>query len=426
MSAPPPDSIHPNYDLNRLTEEGADRQVGRCELFVALAQGGMATVYLGRWIGAGGFEKTVAVKSLHRMYASDPDFVSMFLDEARVVARIQHPNVMPIIDLVDDHGELFIVMEYVHGVTLAQLTRQLRRDKRPMPIGIALRVITGVLGGLHAAHEAKGAGGHNLDLIHRDVTPDNVMIGTDGYARLIDFGIATALSGQPDDDESIKGKPAYLAPEQLLSLPLDRRTDVYSAAVVLWQALTGRKLVRGKNIGDVTMTVLAEERPPPSKYRKEVDTMLDEVVLRGMAMDMNHRYASAEAMAEALEDTQRVASHREVGRFIAEVCARRLSKMEELKQAVEAAPVQKRDSSEFRAPLSVHRAEVQFEVPRLSVVDDGSFSEVDLSVREAPPADAQPRDTLRPLPRFAFDGKVAAAIVILFLVLVAAAIATGC
>src|SRR5690606_17310009 len=144
---------------------GPLRQVGRCELFAEIAHGGMATVYLGRWLGAGGFAKTVAVKALHRQYARDPEFVRMFLDEARVVARVRHPNVMPTIDLVEDDGELFIVMDFVQGTTLAHLLRQMKRRRERMPIGVALRIITGVLQGLHAAHEATNERGEPMEII---------------------------------------------------------------------------------------------------------------------------------------------------------------------------------------------------------------------------------------------------------------------
>src|SRR5690606_10341520 len=207
------------------------RQVGRCELFAEIAHCGMATIHLGRWVGAGGFAKTVAVKALHPQFARDPEFVKMFLAEARVVARIRHPNVMPTIDLVEEAGELFIVMDYIHGATLAHLMRAARRAGERMPTDIVLRIVAGMLQGLHAAHDAKNAQGEPMCVIHRDVSPENVLIGVDGYARLIDFGIATAMGRFSATGEGqVKGKIGYLTPEQVLGDPLDRRTDVFSAS----------------------------------------------------------------------------------------------------------------------------------------------------------------------------------------------------
>ncbi|MEQ9322801.1 MAG: serine/threonine-protein kinase, partial [Polyangiaceae bacterium] len=285
-SVAPADSLPPpgGDEVDQLTQAGPARHVGRCELFVEIAHGGMATVHLGRWLGAGGFVKTVAVKALHRQYARDPEFVRMFLDEARVVARIRHPNVMPIIDLVDDGGDLFIVMEYVHGVTLAHLLRQMKRRGENIPIDIALRIMSGVLHGLHAAHEAKDATGRAMNIIHRDISPENIMVGSDGYARLIDFGIASALGrATVTQDGQVKGKPSYLSPEQVMGESLDRRTDIYAASVVLWQALTGRRLFKAENMAAMSLKIIKEDRPPPSRLREGVTRELDAIVLRGMA-----------------------------------------------------------------------------------------------------------------------------------------------
>lgn len=355
-------SPSPAPSSRRLLHVEAQRQVGSCELFLEIAKGGMATVHLGRWLGAGGFVKTVAVKALHPQFSGDPEFVKMFLDEARVVARIRHPNVMPIIDLVEDAGDLFIVMEYVHGVTLSQLLRQVQRSGTEVPIGVSLRVMTGALHGLHAAHEAKDPTGRPMELIHRDISPENIMVGADGYARLIDFGIASALGRATNtQDGQVKGKPSYLAPEQILSEPLDRRTDVYAASVVLWQALTGRKLIGGKDLGSVTMKILSAEHDAPSVYRPDVPPELDAIVLQGMAAERDDRYPDAETMAEALEKLGGLASHREVGRFVEATMTTRLKKAQKVLRAVEAAPVtEDLDEEELQAPLSVRRANAPF------------------------------------------------------------------
>ncbi|MCC6525252.1 MAG: serine/threonine protein kinase [Polyangiaceae bacterium] len=316
------------------------RRVGRCEIHAELAQGGMATVYLGRWVGAGGFAKTVAIKALHRQYARDPEFVRMFLDEARVVARVRHPNVMTIVDLIEDDGELFIVMEYAHSVTLAQLLRQLTREGELMPVPIALRVLSGVLSGLHAAHEARDARGKPMGIIHRDVSPENVLVCADGYARLIDFGIASALGrASATERGQVKGKLGYLAPEQILGEELDRRVDVFSSSVVLWNALTGKRLFRGDNLAAIARKILEAPIPPPSKLRPVLAPDLDDIVMRGLARNRNERWPAAEPMAEALERVGGLASAREVGEWVCKVAQKRLAHAANILAAVESAPL---------------------------------------------------------------------------------------
>ena len=317
----------------------ATRRIGRCELFHPIAKGGMATVHLGRWVGMGGFRKVVAVKAMHPQFAQDPEFVSMFLDEARVVARIRHPNVIPTLDLVEEDGDLFIVMDYVEGVTLGFLAKQIRRRKTIMPVTIVKRIMAGVLHGLHAAHEATNAKGEPMCVIHRDVSPDNILVGTDGYARLIDFGIARALGRSSETRAGvIKGKLAYLAPEQLLEKPLSRRTDVYGASVVMWQSLTGRRLFKGENPGEIAMKVIDQPVPKPGEVAEGIDEALDAIVMRGLSRPPKKRWATAEEMAEAIEASGGLASHRAVGEWVRSMAAERVDQSRTMVQAVEEAP----------------------------------------------------------------------------------------
>ncbi len=360
-SEPPPeasfDSLMPESEpLPRIEEAEPHRKVGRCELFSEIGHGGMATVFLGRWVGAGGFAKTVAVKALHRQYARDVEFVKMFLDEARVVARIRHPNVMPTIDLVDEGGELFIVMDYVEGVTLAHLMRQMRKLGQLVPVEMSLRIITGVLHGLHAAHEAKTARGEPLCVIHRDVSPENILVGVDGYARLIDFGIASALGRHTDTQEGqVKGKTSYLTPEQVRGEPLGPHTDVFSAASVLWQALVGRRLFRAKNLAEITYKILNSQIEPPGAHRPELDKRYDRIVLRGLERTASKRWPTAQQMAEALEAAGGQASHRQVGDWVRKVAADRLERTAVLVEAVENAPMEATEG-ELERPLSIRNA----------------------------------------------------------------------
>src|SRR6202034_3666008 len=201
------------------------RVVGRYALQQEIAAGGMASVYLGRMCGPVGFSPIVAIKSLHPQFAKDPEFVRMFLDEARLAGRIRHPNIVPVIDVHAEGDELFLVLEYVHGESPARLVRASRRVDAPLPLPLAAAILGDVLQGLHAAHEAKDERGQPLGIVHRDVSPQNVLVGADGVARVLDFGIAKAKGRlYTTQDGRVKGKLSYMAPEQLRSDPVDRKS----------------------------------------------------------------------------------------------------------------------------------------------------------------------------------------------------------
>ncbi|HSQ67748.1 MAG TPA: serine/threonine-protein kinase, partial [Polyangiaceae bacterium] len=220
-------------------QASGSRVIGRYVLCDAIASGGMATVHLGRLLGPVGFSRTVAIKRLHPHFARDPEFVAMFLDEARLAARIRHPNVVSTLDVVVLQGELFVVMDYVHGEALSKLIRA----NGAVPPPIAASIIAGVLYGLHAAHEAKTDDGAPLHIVHRDISPQNVLVGVDGSARVVDFGVAKAVGRlQTTREGALKGKIAYMSPEQISTDSVDRRTDIYAASVVLWEMLTGKRL----------------------------------------------------------------------------------------------------------------------------------------------------------------------------------------
>jgi serine/threonine-protein kinase len=286
----------------------------------------MATVYLAKAVGQGGFERQVAVKVMHPHIAHDPDSVRMFLDEARLAALIDHPNVVPTLDVQTDGGETFMAMAYVDGASLQAVLRQLGETGEAMDIGVALRIAIDFLTGLHAAHELVGSHGAPLHIVHRDVSPHNVMVGRDGISRITDFGVAhaearlaTTATGQ------IKGKLAYMSPEQVTGKELDRRSDVYAAGVVLWEMLTGRRLFKASNEGEVILRILEGPKQTPSEVRGDVPEPIATACMRALA-SLGQRFGTAGAMAEALREAAAaagiaVASPEGVSRLVARVRA---------------------------------------------------------------------------------------------------------
>jgi len=293
--------------------------VGRYALYDAIASGGMATVHFGRLLGPAGFTRPVAIKRLLPQYAKDPEFVSMFVDEARVAARIRHPNVVGTIDVVATQGELFLVMEYVEGESLARLCTD-----TPLPPRIAVAVAVDVLHGLHAVHEAKGPRGESLDVVHRDVSPQNVLVGVDGIARIADFGVAKARGRlQATREGEVKGKRAYLAPEQLRGT-VTRRTDVFGASIVLWEMLRGARLFSQEP--DFSAPIPALPAAPPA---------LEQIVRRGLERDPEIRFATAREMASALEAALAPATRVEVGEWVERSAAQALARSAEALRAIE-------------------------------------------------------------------------------------------
>jgi serine/threonine-protein kinase len=303
------------------------RRIGRYYLFDEIASGGMASVRLGRLVGSAGFARMLAVKCLHAHFAKDPDFVSMFKDEARLAARIRHPNVAATHDVISEGDELFLVMEYIHGESLATLLRAVTKQGGRVPVPIAVAIGLGALAGLHAAHEATDEAGRPLDVVHRDISPQNIMVGVDGAARVLDFGVAKAVGRlQTTREGEIKGKTAYMAPEQLSGRPVDRRADVYGMAVVLWETLASHRLFIANTPSEVLMQVLTATVKPPSAYAPDVPPELDAIVLRGLSRDPAERFPTALAMAVALEQAILPPTAREVGAWVERAAGEELAK----------------------------------------------------------------------------------------------------
>ena len=302
------------------------RIIGRYALHGEIASGGMATVHFGRLLGPVGFSRTVAIKRLHAQFAKDPEFVAMFLDEARLAARIQHPNVIPTLDVVASGGQLFLVMEYVQGEALSRLLKRCAADQERVPIPITAAILIGALHGLHAAHEAKDHRGEALGIIHRDVSPQNILVGADGVPRVLDFGVAKAAGRLHTTEEGrVKGKIAYMSPEQVRGATLTRRADIYGAAVVLWETLTGVRLFGGTNEGEILDKVLAAKVRAPSELAGNIAPELDAVVLRALDRDPEKRFATAREFALVLEKAVTPASATVVGEWVSAIASAMLA-----------------------------------------------------------------------------------------------------
>jgi eukaryotic-like serine/threonine-protein kinase len=315
------------------------RKLGRYALHGVIASGGMAVVHFGRLLGPVGFARTVAIKRLHPHLAADPEFATMFLDEARLAARIRHPNVVQTLDVVASEGELFLVMDYVLGESLGHLLRAASGAGRP-PFRILSAIVSDLLHGLHAAHEATNERGEPLGLVHRDVSPQNAMVGVDGVSRVLDFGVAKANGQLRSTQEGrLKGKLSYMSPEQLSGAVVSRRTDIYAASVVLWEAMTGKRLFTAENEGELVARVLEARVDPPSyvmqqalgsgheldpTQRQELES-LDAIVLRGLAHDPGRRFQTAREMVVALERVVPPATKSEVGEWVERLASKELA-----------------------------------------------------------------------------------------------------
>ncbi len=276
--------------------------LGRYQLLVPIARGGMGQVWLGRLKGARGFNKLVAVKTLLRDQEDVVRLERMLAEEARIASLIEHPNVVRTIELGEDSGALYLVMEWVDGEPLGfLLTRAEQRGG--MPIGVAVQLIAQVLDGLHAAHELKDANGP-LGVVHRDVSPHNVLVTYDGIAKLVDFGIAKATQQASSNTVTgeIKGKFSYMAPEQILSGEVDRRCDIFATGIILYLLTTGRHPFKHHNTAAVIHAITTDDPvPPPSTLLEEYPPELERVLLKALEKDLEQRWSSAEEMRLALQ-----------------------------------------------------------------------------------------------------------------------------
>ena len=283
----------------------------------------MATVYLGRQKGALGFSRTVAIKSMHPQLAKDPAFRAMFIDEAHLTARIRHPNVVPTLDIVQSDSKLLIIMEYVEGVSLSVLLKTAKERGRQIPVGVVTSIAYDVLEGLHCAHELKDDQGQPFGVVHRDVSPQNILVGVDGIARVVDFGVAKATGrSYKTQTGEIRGKVGYMSPEQMFGESLDRRVDVYAAGVVLWESLAGDRLFNAPTDAALVLLVTRGMVSPPSIARGErLAPGYDELVARALSQEPSARFSTTAEMSKRLLEIAKPASRQEVGRLVRELAA---------------------------------------------------------------------------------------------------------
>jgi len=286
-----------------ISERGPSHTVGRYALFEQFATGGMATVHFGRLDGAGGFSRVVAIKRLLPHLVQNHEFTEMLLKEARLAARVRHPNVAATLDVVATKGDVLLVLDYVHGEALSTLCRsQAKEKKQQLPLPIAVGIMLDMLQGLAAIHDATDEKGRSLSLVHRDVSPPNVLVGADGVARVLDFGIATALEHiEETAPERRKGKRGYMSPEQLRGERLTQRSDVFSAGIVMWELLAMRRLFPADQEKEPGEAVLRGDYPLVSQYRPDIPLALDDIVMRALSSDPQARFKSMRELAEAVE-----------------------------------------------------------------------------------------------------------------------------
>jgi serine/threonine protein kinase len=278
-------------------------ELGRSELLMPIAQGGMATVWAGRQKGARGFQKTVAVKTMLPALSDDPQFEEMFLDEAKLAERIRHPNVVEIYELGEQAEVVFMVMEWIDGEALSVLARAAKKAETPIPVRVVLKIAAQACAGLHAAHELKDEDGGLLHIVHRDVSPQNILVTYDGLVKVVDFGVAKATNRSSNETTAgqIKGKIPYMSPEQARGGDVDRRTDIFAMGIVLYKLLTGVHPFSGETDIVTMKNIIASPVVAPISRNPELPRDLDALVLKCLHKDPDRRFSSMQELQHAIE-----------------------------------------------------------------------------------------------------------------------------
>lgn len=275
---------------------------GKYQLFASLGRGGMADVFLSVARGQMGFNKLAVIKRLRQALAEEPAFRNMFLDEARLAARLNHPNIVHTYEVGEQNGVYFIAMEYLEGQSLNKVLKEALRRKEGIEPEVCARIVADALAGLHHAHTLADYDGRPLSIIHRDVSPHNIFVTYDGHTKLVDFGIAkAALSSTETEVGVLKGKVAYMSPEQAMGGRIDCRSDLFAMGIVLWELLARQRLMTGDNAANTLHKLMNEPIPRVAQAVPTIDPTLDMIVARALEKDPNLRFQSAVEMKDALE-----------------------------------------------------------------------------------------------------------------------------
>jgi serine/threonine protein kinase len=289
-----------------ISEHRETTRLGSFEILHRLARGGMAEIYLARTSGPSGFEKLVVLKKILGKYADKPRYVQLFLEEARIAASLDHPNIAQVYDIGMVDGSYFFAMEHLHGQDVRSILHRAWRIGERLPIEHAVQIARHVASALHHAHDKRRSDGTLLGLVHRDVSPSNILVTYDGATKLLDFGVAkTAASPVKTRTGALKGKIAYMSPEQARGAPLDRRSDIFSLGIVLWEMVTTQRLFRADNDLATLQLIIHQLPPPPSQVRPECPPELERIVLRALAQDPDARYPTAEQLVLELDELAR-------------------------------------------------------------------------------------------------------------------------
>jgi eukaryotic-like serine/threonine-protein kinase len=347
--------------------------LGKYRLIAELGHGGMAEVYLALASGPAGFNKLVVVKQIRQQFADDPDFLTMFLDEARLAARLNHPNVVQTNEVGEDGGRYFISMEYLEGQPLNRVLSKLGEGRGDPADRItrkmSLLILVDTLAGLHHAHELLDFDGRPLQVVHRDMSPHNVFVTYAGQVKIVDFGIAKALSSSAETRTGVlKGKIGYMAPEQALGEKVDRRADLFSVGMILWEMMTGKRMFKGVPDVAALQRIVNGDLPSPRSVDDTIPERIDAICMKALACDRDNRYATAAEMAADLEDAaaelEGRGSLRDVGKLIDKQFGAERARIKQLVEASHASVRDEQTADERRSNPTG-----SFRKPRLPVID---------------------------------------------------------
>jgi len=394
--------------------------LGKYEILRKLAVGGMAEIYLARTRGNAGFEKVVVLKRILPQVAEDPTFVQMFLEEARLAATLNHPNVAHVYDVGEVDGQHFFTMEFVHGQDVRSIRHEMKKREEAVPLPISLAVIHGTAAALHYAHERTGPDGRLLGLVHRDVSASNVMVSYDGAIKLLDFGIARAASSTHKTQVgTLKGKVPYMSPEQCKGHPLDRRSDLFSLGIVLFELTVGRRPFRGESDFAIMDQIVYKGAPRPSSIQPDYPPELEAIVMKLLEREPKARYTTGEELIEDLDGYiqrhQLWISPTKIGKYMRGAFADRIAAWEEAEQQgvpfsqhVAHSITSQSQRSELVTPPSAFpglpskSAEIAAAAPPGSMAEEPQWEAPTRRQSQSmsavtPPADASPKRTPQPM-----------------------------